>query len=611
MYRLYYLGFILCVFFGGVTRAANELYINGQAGAIASSSPTLFDSTCQIFVNGEIINNQGLFVNSGGTIELTGNWTNTPTAANVYQSTGTEKFYGTGQQTISGTMNGTTKSAAGFDNQFYNLKVYRNSTLTTTPAKYITLFNTNVNVANTVDFESATPNTTWAGSGANQAVIRTDPSSPSNVGNYAYELYLRNPSASALTNYAAISGNGTVKYIEGKLRRQVNAAATYDFPVGFTPGYKDGMEGFSIKFNSAPTSKSILGHIEDQSQAVLYRNILCDVGKDPGPGDDPFPNCTTGGPDGIFDLYYLDATNDLSHDWKATASDALGTIDYDITLYPGTQLDDLSKYKAIPAACGSPYQSKLLRVIAKDGIVGGTTQPGPGNWFPFIHLTTFVWCQFPAASSQAITLGNQTSFSTFRLHGTNLYSGTGLPVQLTSFTIVPVNNSYFRLDWTTASELNCYGFEVQRSIDGSDFNSIGFVRGNGTTNIVHNYSLEDNNVIPELVYYYRLKQVDTDGKLHYSNIIKSKLQGANDLFISGFYPNPTTTSSTLDIFTPEATSVNMDVYDILGQIVSRYEKNLTQGFNKISFDFSSLSKSTYIVEFKANNKTITKKLVKQ
>ncbi len=123
--------------------------------------------------------------------------------------------------------------------------------------------------------------------GANQAVIRTDPSSPSNVGNYAYELYLRNPSASALTNYAAISGNGTVKYIEGKLRRQVNAAATYDFPVGFTPGYKDGMEGFSIKFNSAPTSKSILGHIEDQSQAVLYRNILCDVGKDPGPGDDP------------------------------------------------------------------------------------------------------------------------------------------------------------------------------------------------------------------------------------------------------------------------------------------------------------------------------------
>ena len=97
MSRYYILFSIALLLFAQKLFASNELYINGQAGAISATAPTLFDSTGLIFVNGEIINNQGLFVNSGGTIELTGNWTNTPTAANFYKSTGTEKFYGTTQ----------------------------------------------------------------------------------------------------------------------------------------------------------------------------------------------------------------------------------------------------------------------------------------------------------------------------------------------------------------------------------------------------------------------------------------------------------------------------------------------------------------------------------
>lgn len=609
MSRYYILFSIALLLFAQKLFASNELYINGQAGAISATAPTLFDSTGLIFVNGEIINNQGLFVNSGGTIELTGNWTNTPTAANFYKSTGTEKFYGTTQQTISGTMNGTTKSAAGFDNQFYNLKVYRNSTITTTPNKYITL-NTNVNVANILDFESTTPNTTYAGSGTNEAVIRTDATSPSNVGTYANEIYIQNPSTSAITNYAALSGNGQDRYIEGKLRRQVNAASTYDFPVGFVPTFKDGMEGYSLTFNSAPTTKSILAYIEDQSQAVLYRNILCDVGEDPGPGNDPFPNCN-GTPDGIFDLYYLDASNDLSHDWKATASDAVGTINYDITLYPGAILDDLTKYKDIPSACGAPYQTKLLRVVAKDGIVGGTTQVGPGNWAPFRHLTSYIWCQFPAAGTQAITLPTQTSFSTFRLHGTNLFSSTALPVELTNFKLTPIDNEYFQLDWTTASELNNYGFEIQRSLDGTSFSSIGFVRGNGTTTIPNDYTIDDKNVVVETNYYYRLKIMDLDGTFKYSNILLGKLKGTVQLSISNFFPNPTTSQATLDIFSSKNDNLTTTVYDALGQIMLQDQRLLMQGFNKLTYDFSKLAKAGYIIDFKTDYQKITQKIIKQ
>lgn len=63
-------------------------------------------------------------------------------------------------------------------------------------------------------------------------------------------------------------------------------------------------------------------------------------------------NCV-GGPDGIRDLYFLEPLLDLSNDWKAIASDAAGTINYDITLYPGTILDNLPKYYVIPATCSN------------------------------------------------------------------------------------------------------------------------------------------------------------------------------------------------------------------------------------------------------------------
>ena len=421
---------------------------------------------------------------------------------------------------------------------------------------------------------------------------------------------MRNPLNTSLSGYATISSNGQDRYIEGKLRRQVNAAASYDFPVGFAPTVKDGMEGFNLSFNAAPTDKSILGHIEDQTQNVLYRNILCDVGKDPGPGNNPFPDCN-GTPDGIYDLYYLDAGNDLSHEWVANASDAIGTINYNFTAYPGSSLDDLSKYKDIPVACGNPYQTKLLRVLAKDGIVGGTSQFGPGNWAPFHHLTSYIWCQFTSADDQSISLNNQTSFSKFRIHGTNLFSSTALPVQLTDFRLTPIDNTYFQLDWTTASEVNNYGFELERSTDAQSFYSIAFVRGNGTTALPHSYTQDDWAVVAETDYYYRLKIIDLDGTHKYSNTIKGRLKGNMQLAASDFYPSPTSGTATLNLYAPANGNLQTMVYDVLGQVVKSKNDAVTQGNNKIEYDFSDLAKATYLVNITLDNQKITKKLIKQ
>jgi hypothetical protein len=585
--------------------AADELFIYGSGST--ETVPTLLNNSDLIFVAGGIQNNDGLVVNDKGTIELTGNWTNTINK-NKYQSSGTEKFYGIAEQTISGTMNGTTTTSGLSDNQFYNLKVYRNSTITTLPFKYLSLY-TNTNVANTIDFEPSTPNTLYAGSGNNQAVIRTNPSSPSDVATYQYEIYLENPLVTSLMNYAPLSGNGTVKYIEGKLRRQVNAAATYDFPIGFAPNVKDGMEGYSLKFNAAPSSKSILAYIEDPTQAPLYRNVLCDVGKDPGPGVDPFLNCV-GGPDGIRDLYFLEPLLDLSNDWKAIASDAAGTINYDITLYPGTILDNLPKYYVIPATCSNPYQGQLLRVVAKDGVVGGTTQPGPGNYAPFSSLISYLWCNF-SQNVQPIGLSGQTSFSTFRIHGTSLNASTVLPVELISFQLKPIDNKYFQLDWQTASELNNYGYEVQRSTNAVDFTKIGLVSGHGTTALPNAYTFDDHNVTVETDYYYRLKILDNDGKFTYSNILTGRLKANNTFTVTDFYPNPTYDHAQIDIYVLEDGKLKTTVYDILGQIMKQDVQDIFKGVNKLNYNFETLAKAGYAVSFVYDNKTIVKKLIKQ
>lgn len=570
----------------------NEVYNDGGLitidGGSGASMPTLF-------VSGSVTNNNGTINNKGSYLQIeSGNFANN-VSSYFFESTGKEEFSGSVDNTISGTWNGTTLNR----NQFYNLKITKNATTGENIILGSVSGNTvNINVAGSLEF-----------TGSN-GIIRTQTASVTSApptGDYTNTLYLQNPSATALSGHNTAIGS-TTKYIEGKLRRQVNAASTYFFPIGVAKTGLDGMEAFSVTFNTAPTSKSILGYIRPASVDVAYRNVLCDVGTDPGPGNDPFPNCI-GGPDGIFDLYYLDALTDLSHEWVANASDAAGTINYDATFYPGTKLDDLTKYFAIPTACSTPYQSKLIRVVAKDGVVGGTKQLGPGNWAPWKHITSYIWCDFATAGQQAISLTGQTSFSTFRIHGTNVSSSTALPVELLSFEIVPVNNSYFDLHWQTASELNNAGFYVQRSEDGVSFENLGWVMGSGNSNSIKSYTFTDRDVQANTTYYYRLQQVDYDQKIKYSHILSGRLEG-NIFDVISIQPNPTYTNPQAIVQTPKAGDLQLDIYDISGRLLKHSTHILSKGNNSFEIELDELAKATYFIRFMFNDEIITKKIIK-
>lgn len=128
--------------------------------------------------------------------------------------------------------------------------------------------------------------------------------------------------------------------------------------------------------------------------------------------------------------------------------------------------------------------------------------------------------------------GNFTGFSQFVL----VSPTTVLPVTLTNFFAKP-NQKNIQLSWTTEAEINNRGFMVERSLDGSNFNTIGFVTGNGNSSLVSKYNYRDNYVQPDMVYYYRLRQIDINNRQVYSNIRNARIgKGAGiELTVS---PNP-------------------------------------------------------------------------
>ncbi len=105
-------------------------------------------------------------------------------------------------------------------------------------------------------------------------------------------------------------------------------------------------------------------------------------------------------------------------------------------------------------------------------------------------------------------------------HGNGVYEADidlTVPVELISFTGSCKNNK-INLNWSTATETNNYGFEIERSVDGNEFITRGFVKGSGTTTERHNYSFSEDALNGKI--YYRLKQIDFDGSYNYSELIE-------------------------------------------------------------------------------------------
>ncbi|MFC1726498.1 T9SS type A sorting domain-containing protein [candidate division KSB1 bacterium] len=185
-----------------------------------------------------------------------------------------------------------------------------------------------------------------------------------------------------------------------------------------------------------------------------------------------------------------------------------------------------------------------------------------------------------------------------------------LPVELLFFDAVPGNN-FVRLEWITASELNNFGFEVQRSNDGRTFDKGGLVQGGGTTDREKAYEYTDKNLTSG-IYFYRLKQIDYDGKEAYSDIVKTEIEKPEHIKVYSNYPNPFNSETNIRFDIKEEDMIKLQVYSITGQVVSTLvSKRLLPGYYNIKFNSKSLSSGVYFYTLKSEKKTIsiTKKFV--
>jgi hypothetical protein len=185
----------------------------------------------------------------------------------------------------------------------------------------------------------------------------------------------------------------------------------------------------------------------------------------------------------------------------------------------------------------------------------------------------------------------------------------GLPVELLYVTATPVDDSYIRIDWATASEINNMGFDIERSPDGINFESIGWADGHGNSNRQIEYSYNDQKVIPNNIYYYRLKQQDIDGNYEYSNIISGTIIGKNGFVLEALRPNPAADKVTLQAISVADQVATIIVTDMLGREMSVQSWPLVNGFNGIDIDTREFAIGAYNVTLKTGSQYFTKKLV--
>ncbi len=185
-----------------------------------------------------------------------------------------------------------------------------------------------------------------------------------------------------------------------------------------------------------------------------------------------------------------------------------------------------------------------------------------------------------------------------------------LPVEMTSFTSAVIANDV-RLMWTTATELNNSGFEVQRkSADSENWNVIGFVSGKINSNEPNEYTYDDR-ALAMGSYRYRLKQIDLNGNFEYFDLSESVNIGRpNSYQLYQNYPNPFNPDTRIVYQIPKTEFIKIVLYDNIGREVrTLYEGRQNAGYHDLKVNFDNLSSGMYYYTMTAGTFADTKKMV--
>ncbi|MBK7632136.1 MAG: T9SS type A sorting domain-containing protein [Ignavibacteriales bacterium] len=218
-----------------------------------------------------------------------------------------------------------------------------------------------------------------------------------------------------------------------------------------------------------------------------------------------------------------------------------------------------------------------------------------GNWLPYSPITL-------NTTANTVTIVGVSSFSDWTLG-----IDDPLPVELSLFSATTIGSTV-KLSWQTATEINNYGFDVERSAVKGNWEKIGFVNGNGNSNSAKNYSFIDDKISAGK-YSYRLKQIDNDGQFEYSKIIEVDFNCVNKFELSQNFPNPFNPTTTINFNLPQAGMVRLTLYNILGQEIRKLVNEYSEaGTHTVNFNANDLNSGMYIYKIEANGLTQTRKM---
>lgn len=197
--------------------------------------------------------------------------------------------------------------------------------------------------------------------------------------------------------------------------------------------------------------------------------------------------------------------------------------------------------------------------------------------------------------------GNFTGFSKFLL----VSPATVLPITLLNFE-ASLQQKNAALKWSTSQEIDNTGFNIERSTDGNNFKNIGWVVGNGTSNVINDYNFIDNDLKAGTVYYYRLKQVDVNNRFSYSKIISLQYNGSF-VDIATILPNPI--KDVLQIrLNKKWQDVEYSIYDASGRLI--VQKMLEKADDVIMVNSEKWAKGNYQLVLKINGVKFSSQFVK-
>ncbi|MDP3832216.1 MAG: T9SS type A sorting domain-containing protein [Ignavibacteriaceae bacterium] len=226
---------------------------------------------------------------------------------------------------------------------------------------------------------------------------------------------------------------------------------------------------------------------------------------------------------------------------------------------------------------------------------GGTT------WVDFIGTSG---TQFLGVDFYDAVTGWAGGFNTSSTAGgMRKYVGNLVPVELTSFKGMQTGNN-IQLEWITATEVNNFGFEIERKISSADVQSdwvvVGFKQGFGTTAEQKSYSFTDNiGDVSANAISYRLKQIDYDGKFAYSQVVEIDNILPLEYKLLQNFPNPFNPSTLIKYQLPDENFVSLKVYNLLGQEVKSLVNQVQKpGVHSVQLNASDLASGIYIALIK-------------